>query len=157
MFFRPDFITSNRIDDLFRGLSRNPMKEKTPHLVDSVRNLLVGDPDDREVRLDLFSLNIQRARDHGLASYNDCRVYYGLSRVNTFEEINPDPEIARRLRLAYQTPDNVELFVGIIAEVPVSGGVVGELGAIIIGQAFRNLRDGDRYWYEYAYPPSVRN
>ena len=35
------------------------------------------------------------------------------------------------------------------------GGVLGELGAEIVGQTFRNIRDGDRLWYENAYPPSV--
>ena len=49
------------------------------------------------------------------------------------------------------------LFDAIIAENPMEGGVLGELGSLIVGQTFRNLRDGDRFWYESAYPPSVVN
>lgn len=62
------------------------------------------------------------------------------------------------MRAAYFNRINdVELFPGIIAEDPVEGGVLGELGATIVGQTFRNLRDADRLWYESAYPPSVVN
>ena len=37
------------------------------------------------------------------------------------------------------------------------GGVLGELGAKIVGETFRNLRDGDRFWYEGAYPHNIVN
>ena len=39
-------------------------------MIDELRNLLIDDPGFREVKLDLFSLNIQRSRDHGLPTYN---------------------------------------------------------------------------------------
>jgi peroxidase len=31
----------------------------------------------------------------------------------------------------------------------------GELGATIAGEQFKRIRDGDRFWYEYAYPAEV--
>ena len=37
----------------------------------------------------------------------------------------------------------------------VEGGILGELGVEIIGQTFRNLRDGDRFWFEATYPEKV--
>ena len=36
-----------------------------------------------------------------------------------------------------------------------NNGILGKLGCQIVGQAFRNLRDGDRFWYEGAYPYSI--
>ena len=39
-------------------------------------------------RRDLMALNIQRARDHGLPDYNSIREAYGLSRVDSWEDIN---------------------------------------------------------------------
>ena len=37
--------------------------------------------------------------------------------------------------------------MGIIAERSVNNGILGELGSAIVGQTFRNLRDGDRFWF----------
>ena len=34
-------------------------------------------------------------------------------------------------------------------------GVLGEVGAKIVGETFRNLRDGDRHWYELSYPYNI--
>lgn len=45
----------------------------------------------------------------------------------------------------YGTPDNIDLWIGAIAEPFVPQGRVGPLLACIIGTQFRNLRDGDRY------------
>lgn len=114
---------------------------------------------DRTVKLDLFSLNIQRSRDHGLPTYNEARSAFGLPKIRTFEQILPADELfmAARLKSIYGTPDNLELFVGIICEKPVRNGILGELGAQIVGQTFRNLRDGDRFWYENNYPRDVIN
>lgn len=61
-----------------------PAKQKTCSVIDSVRNFLVLNPQNREVKLDLFSLNIQRARDHGILSYNKLRKAYGFFPINSF-------------------------------------------------------------------------
>lgn len=42
-----------------------------------------------------------------------------------------------------------------LCEKPLKNAVLGELAARVVGQTFRNLRDGDRFWYEGAYPKSV--
>ena len=47
------------------------------------------DPGRREIKLDLCAINIQRGRDHGLPSYNEARLAFGLSRVSRFEDILP--------------------------------------------------------------------
>jgi hypothetical protein len=75
---------------------------------------LVLDPSHREVKLDLFSLNIQRGRDHGLPTYNAARAAFGFPKINTFEEILPSGNVslAKKLKNVYGHPDNMELFVG---------------------------------------------
>lgn len=47
--------------------------------------------------------------------------------------------------------------MGIFAEESVPGGILGELGSKIVGEVFRNLRNGDRFWYEGGFPPVIIN
>lgn len=54
------------------------MKEKSPEIIDELRNLLIPGAEDRRTNLDLFALNIQRGFDHGLPNYNEMRKAYGL-------------------------------------------------------------------------------
>ena len=49
---------------------------------------------------------------------------------------------------AYESPWDVDLFPGGMVELPVRGGLIGPTFACLIAQTFRNLRRGDRFWYE---------
>ena len=49
------------------------------------------------------------------------------------------------------------MWVGIIAEDNVEDGIMGDLGGRIVGEQFQRLRDGDRFWYENAYPQPIIN
>ena len=109
------------------------MKERSAELINDVRNLLVVDPENREFKLDLYSLNIQRGRDHGLPSFNSARKAVGLKKLKSFSDLTSDPEVVNRLEQVYDSIDDVDMIVGIFAEDPVSQGVSGELGAKIIG------------------------
>ena len=66
-----------------------------------------------------------------------------------------DSERIERLKEVYGSPDNCDLWIGIISEDPVEGGVVGELGAKIIGDQFYRLRKADRFYYELTLPPTT--
>lgn len=95
-------------------------------------------------------MNIQRGRDHGIPPYTQWREPCGLSPIKDwvdFEKIL-GPESTRRIQQGYNHVDDVDLFVGGLAERPVVGGLVGPVFACIIAQQFSNLRKGDRYWYE---------
>ncbi len=55
--------------------------------------------------------------------------------------------LAARLKAVYGSVDNVDAFVGMIAEKHVSGSEFGELQLAIWQRQFQALRDGDRFFY----------
>jgi len=61
-------------------------------------------------------LGIIQARSWNMASLNEFRQFSGLTKHETFEDINPDKEVAEKLRNLYDHPDLVELYPGLVAE-----------------------------------------
>ena len=110
-----------------------------------MRNFLFGPPG--AGGFDLASLNIQRGRDHGLPSYNDVRRGFGLTPRASFAEVSSDPITQTRLASVYADVEEIDLWVGALAEDPFNGGHVGELAFEVITRQFEGLRDGDRYYY----------
>lgn len=50
------------------------------------------------------------------ASLNEFRAFLGLEQYTTFEQWNPDPEIANVARRIFVHPNNIELYTGLHAE-----------------------------------------
>ena len=98
-----------------------------------------------------MALNIQRGRDHGLPGYNAFRQMCRLDEACSFNEA--PREISRGnwnlLRNLYSEAgaDQIDLFVGGLAENPVGGGQVGPTFGCIIGKQFEAIRKGDRFFY----------
>ena len=145
-FFSPEEITEHGIDSLLRGLASNYAQEIDNMVVDDVRNFLFGPPG--AGGFDLASLNIQRGRDHGLPDYNQARVDMGLAPVTSFSQITSDPVVASRLEALYGNVNNIDVWVGGLAEDHVAGGSVGELIRTVLVDQFERIRDGDRFWYQ---------
>ena len=145
-FFAPHrIINEGGIEPLLRGLAAQPMSRVDTEIVDDVRNFLFGSPG--QGGLDLGSLNIQRGRDHGLPSYADTRWYWGLAVPTSFADVSSDPAVQARLASVYDTVDDIDLWVGALAEDPIPGAHVGELSMRVIKNQFENLRNGDFFWY----------
>ena len=146
-FFSPQRLTGEGgLDPLLRGFAAQHCQSIDIYVIDDVRNFLFGEPGSGG--FDLVSLNIQRGRDHGLPSYNDVREMLGLVRKQSFADINSDSEVQRRLEAAYATVDDIDVWVGGLAESEMPGAMVGELIQHIVSEQFVSLRDGDRFWYE---------
>ena len=152
-FFDPTLMTSIGPDPILRGLCVQQCQELDNEIVDGVRNFLFGAPGSGG--FDLASLNIQRGRDHGLPSYNAVREAYGLRPVRGFSEINPDAAVVSRLSSVYLSPDDVDPWVGMLAERHVEGAMVGETHRAVLADQFRRLRDGDRFWYQNYLKPEL--
>lgn len=94
--------------------------------------------------LDLGTLDVMRALDHGISSYNDLRATLGLPRRTAFTEVTgeatdafpADPEV-----------DALDPFIGMVSEPHVEGTELGELQLAMWVQQFSALRDGDRFFH----------
>ncbi|MEO1526373.1 MAG: peroxidase family protein [Planctomycetota bacterium] len=145
-FFNPSMLEETGIDSVLKYGSSIVSQEIDLQVVDSLRNFLFGPPG--AGGLDLVSLNIQRGRDHGLDDYNGTRVAYGLEAFESFEELTSDVELQQNLETLYGDVNNIDLWVGLLAEDHARDGSLGELASTIIVDQFERLRDGDRFWYE---------
>ncbi|OYP33908.1 peroxidase family protein [Rhodopirellula sp. MGV] len=151
-FFNPSMLDEIGIDQVLKFDASTLAMEVDLEVIDTLRNFLFGPPG--AGGLDLVSLNIQRGRDHGLDDYNSVRVACGLPPVATFAQITSDPDLAARLEAIYGNVDNVDLWVGILAEDHQYGSSVGELGRKIVADQFRRLREGDRFYFENVFSQS---
>jgi len=103
-------------------------------------------------------LGIIQARSWNLASLNEFRQFAGLTKHTTFEDINPDPEVAAKLKNLYEHPDYVELYPGLVAEKakppksPGSGLCVNFTSSYAILSDAVSLVRGDRF-YTLDYTP----
>lgn len=141
------FANEGGMEPIFRGMSTHICENLDSKLVDSLRNFLFGMPGSGG--LDLAALNIQRGRDHGLATYNETRVALGLPARTAFSEISSDSGVATDLSVAYGGDINqVDLWVGGIAEDHLEDSQLGETFHAIVLDQFVRLRDSDPMWYE---------
>lgn len=96
-------------------------------------------------------LGIQQARTWQLATLNELREHFGLERHREFSDITGNKEVAEALKHLYDTPDNVELYPGLVVEdaknpmAPGSGlcpsyttsrGVLSDATALVRGDRF---------------------
>ncbi|MCP5425299.1 MAG: peroxidase family protein [Gammaproteobacteria bacterium] len=155
-FFAPQrLVEEGGIAPILRGLAAQVCQKVDIYVIDDVRNFLFGPPG--AGGFDLAALNIQRGRDHGIPSYNDMRAGMGLNPVRNFAEISRDPEIQTRLANAYGAVDDIDAWVGGLAEDDLPGAMVGELIRTVLTRQFEALRDGDRFWYQLTLTAEERN
>lgn len=146
-FFAPATFRRLGMDGLIRGAVQTQAAEIDVQITSEVRNFLLASPTD-SLRLDLAALNIQRGRDHAIPDYNTLRRVYGLWPVRQFNEITSDAELAARLQSLYKSVDNIDAWIGGLAEDHLPGSSLGPLVQGIWMREFTRLRDGDRLYYE---------
>ncbi|XP_058416563.1 lactoperoxidase isoform X1 [Diceros bicornis minor] len=145
-------VKDGGIDPLVRGLlaKKSKLMNQNKMMTGELRNKLFQ-PTHKIHGFDLAAINIQRCRDHGMPGYNSWRGFCNLSRPQTLEELDDvlkNKGLAKKLLDLYGTPDNIDIWVGGIAEPLVKRGRVGSLLACLLGKQFQQIRDGDRFWWE---------
>jgi hypothetical protein len=148
-FNRPAILESNNnYDDLARGLATQPEQLTDINFDPEIKHFLFrrGRPFGKDLR----SIDIQRNRDHGLASYNDFREFCGLRSASNWEDFLDliSPKDVDNLRSLYASHEDVDLTVGASLEAHVDGALAGPTFLCILTEQFFRTRVGDRFFYE---------
>ncbi|KAK7728859.1 hypothetical protein SLS63_006467 [Diaporthe eres] len=105
-------------------------------------------------------LGIIQARHWNMGTLNEFREFVGLTKHASFEDINPDPDVAAHLKQLYDHPDSVEMYPGIVAEkakppITPGSGLCGNvtMTTAILSDAVALVR-GDRF-YTVDYTPKA--
>jgi peroxidase len=183
-FFNPTLLTPGGVDffgnsatdigAVLKGDADNNAQALDVMAVSSIRNLLFGQGGQGE---DLIARDIWRADDHGIGTYNQVRVAFGLApltdtgesapgevpfRFHGFEQISSDPAVVQKLITAFTGPSrdtvpgflstghfagDINPFIAGLAEDHVPGSDLGPLFHAILVDQFMRLRSGDRFFY----------
>ena len=149
-FNTPALDITHGIDPLLRNIGTDFSQATDPYAVPELRNLLFAGLVGGGVDLvDLIAIDIQRQRDVGLGTLNQTRAALGLSRYRSWADLTPDVTLQINLAKAYGKNgiDNVDLFIGGLAESHASGALVGPTFQAIIADQFQALRAGDRFFW----------
>lgn len=160
-YFNPKAALNNGIEPLLRGLSMKIQAEVDTYFASSIRNYLFGTP--MHGGTDLIAADIQRGRDHGIPDYNTARKVHhsflsspygdhfqelGLQEVQSFVEITSDVYTRRILTELYGDVDNLDAYVGGMAEDHMSNTNIGALFYESLKEQYQRIRDGDRLYFE---------
>jgi peroxidase len=154
-FNTPDQDIQNGINPLLRHLGVDPSQATDVYAVDELRNLLFAPlPGTNIDKIDLIAIDIQRERDAGLATLNGTRKALGLAPYTSFGALTSDSVLQKDLQTTFGSIDNVDLFIGGLAENHASNSRLGPTFQKIIGDQFQNVRAGDRfYWQNQKFDP----
>ncbi|MBV9644574.1 MAG: peroxidase family protein [Verrucomicrobia bacterium] len=148
-FNTPEIDEANGIDPLLRSLGVDFSQATDVYVVSALRNLLFADLVGGDVdEIDLIAIDVQRERDVGLATLNLTRQALGLKRYDSFAELTSDRVLQKNLQSVYGSVDNVDLFIGGLAEKHAAGALVGPTFQAIIADQFHALRAGDRFFWQ---------
>jgi len=152
LFFDPsELYTDGRVRQYACGLAAQPA-QNTDRLFafDLVNRLFETDAEMRD-GLDLTALNIQRGREHGLATYNDARRALGLQAATWSSLANllqGGSATVEKLKQVYASPEDIDLFVAGVMEKKNEAVLLGPTFTGIIGDQFIRLQHGDRYFFD---------
>ncbi|MEM8527360.1 MAG: peroxidase family protein [Bacteroidota bacterium] len=145
-FFNPLLVMEDGIEPFLQGMAAQVQQGMDAKVIDDVRNFLFGPPG--AGGMDLVAINIQRGRERGLADFNTIRQNSGLFRYTSFQQINSNPEVYQALENTYGNINDIDPWVGMLAEEPMENSLFGPTILRMMQIQFMLLREGDRYYFE---------
>jgi peroxidase len=150
--FNPDAYlndTHSNVNPILRGLLVDMSLTTETTFPTSMKDFLFAEKD--SFGKDLFAINVQRGREHGLGTYNDYREFFGMQRARSFAELKEIPvDMRARFAEIYDNVDDIDVYVGGLAEEHVPGGLVGPTFAHMMAKQFHDLKVGDRFYFEHG-------
>ncbi|XP_014367783.2 peroxidase isoform X1 [Papilio machaon] len=146
---RPSVIEEpDAFDGLARGLSYQPEDKADQYFDEETTQYLFRGNSTKGS--DLRAIDIQRGRDHRLASYVALRRYCGLSVPKTFDDLSEyiSKSNIKKLKSLYKLVDDIDLTVGGALEKHARGALMGPTYLCISLIQFYKIRTGDRFFYE---------
>ena len=131
-----NYVAVNGVDDIMYGLTQQPAEKMDAHVTEDVTNFLVKEAGAAHGG-DLVARNIQRGRDHSLASYLAYRTKFAGKKDNIHCHKPPKeikPEVWRSVMEIYNDPQDIDLFTGGLLEEPVEGSILGPTFHGILGE-----------------------
>jgi len=160
LMFNPKLMLApGSIEGFLRGSILERGNWFSSHITDYLSNDVMVDmgPHNPSTGHSLPTLNIKRGRDHGIPGYNYYRPLAGLPRAKTWEELTYIPKAAiARLREVYATPDDIDIFPGLMSEYPLPDAIVGPTAAWILARGYRDWKYGDRWWFENGHDNKIK-
>uniref|UniRef100_H2ZQF4 Uncharacterized protein n=1 Tax=Ciona savignyi TaxID=51511 RepID=H2ZQF4_CIOSA len=146
--FQQAAVVNGSSHSILRGMMEDPALEVAPNMVDDLKNHMFESSS--QPGKDLLAINIHRGRLHGLPGYNKYREFCGLNRARNWSDLAStiNESMVTKLSAIYSHVDDIDLMIGGIAETPLSAGSVGPTFGCIIAHQFRDVRKGDRFWFE---------
>jgi peroxidase len=158
-FFWVRALEDGYIDALNRGSLTQAINIPDIYIDDVARNFMmkVHSSYGPEYGWDIASLDINRGRDHGVASYvtfrSLCQPSFDVTSVS-FEAFASESVMsvtnANKLSQVYESPEDVDLYTGILMENPLPGSLIGSTGNCLWGREFYAHKFGDRYYFEHG-------
>lgn len=143
-FYYPENILYvGGIDAYVKGMATQVQQNLDCKVIDAIRNFEYSD----NGGTDRAAVIINKGRDTGLPSYNQLRRELGFALYRDFGDLTVDTEAQQVLRDLYGSINNVDAWVGLMAEDHLPNSMFGEVTGAIIERQFQSLRDGDRYFY----------
>ncbi|XP_054152513.1 peroxidase-like [Oppia nitens] len=102
--------------------------------------------------VDLFSIDILRARDHGIPAYIYFVDYCTGHKITCWDDLRqyiPD-NVIEKLKQVYKDYKDIDLIIGGLAERLMNGSNIGPTFACMIGIQFYHLKFGDRFYFEHG-------
>lgn len=148
LFFKEgSFMLNNRIEPFLRGAVLHRAQEMDTQVVDALRNHLFINVEGENRMVDLLALNLQRARDHALMKYNEVRSRFGQSPIRRFDDITSDLSLQNRLSTLYNSVNDIEAWIGMMAEDHVPGKPIGPTLFNVWRTEFTRVFSADRLFY----------